>query len=53
MIAGTEHDVDEESAKIHVAALALLDEAGKRLTFTEDEYTAAAIVAADKQGIRL
>ena len=52
-IKGTDYPVDEESAKVHVAALALLEEAGKRLTFTEDEYTAAAIAAADKQGIRL
>lgn len=53
VIAGSEYPVDEDSAKLHVAALALLEESGKRLDFTEDDYAAACVAVASKQGIRL
>jgi len=45
--------VDEDSAKIHVAALELLKAEGKVLTYTADEYIAAATMAASEQGISL
>lgn len=53
VISGSEYPVDQEGAKIHTAALEILEKDGKRLNHTADEYEAACLVAADKAGIQL
>lgn len=52
-IAGSEYPVDEDSSKVHVAALEVLEQNGKRLDHTADEYEAACLIAAEKLSIRV
>lgn len=53
MIDGVETRVDEDSAKLHAAALDILSKQGKRTGYSEEEYIAACHEAASIVGIEL
>lgn len=50
---GDSFPVDEQSRKLHVEALKLLEESGKGMSYTADDYAQAALLAASKAGIAL